>query len=90
MLINGILYNSEAWHGVTNAHIVKLEQLDESLLRGILNAHRRTAKEFLYLETGAIPIRYILAQRRINYLRHIYSREDKELIKKKGSLCSKT
>ena len=72
MLLNGILYNSEAWHGVTNVHIVKLEQLDESLLQGILNAHRRTAKEFLYLETGAIPIRYILAQRRINYLRHIY------------------
>ena len=79
MLLNGVLYNSEAWHGVTNAQFV---QLDESLLRGILNAHRKTAKEFLYLETGTIPIKYILAQRRINYVKHILSRDDNELIRK--------
>ena len=82
MLLNGVLFNSEAWHGVTSAQVVKLEQLDESLLRGILNAHSRTAKEFLYLETGTIPIRYILAQRRINYLKHILSRDENELIRK--------
>ena len=57
MLINGMLYNSEAWHGVTNAHIVKLESVDESLLRGLLKAH---------LETGTIPLRWIITQRRIN------------------------
>ena len=32
MLLNGILFNGEAWHGVTNAHIVKLEEVDEALL----------------------------------------------------------
>jgi hypothetical protein len=82
MLINGILYNSEAWHGVTSAQIAKLEAVDESLLRNILKAHSKTAKEFLYLETGTIPIRWIVAQRRINYLKHILSRDDNELIKK--------
>ena len=39
MLINGILYNSEAWHGVTKKHIKELEALDDALLRKLLNAH---------------------------------------------------
>ena len=82
MLINGILYNSEAWHGVTNAQIVRLEAIDEALLRGILKAHMKTPKEFLYLETGALPIRWILAQRRINYLQQILNRNENELVKK--------
>jgi hypothetical protein len=81
MLINGILHNSEAWHGVTDANIATLESLDLTLLKGILNAHSKTTKEFLYLETGAVPIRWILAQRRINFLKHILSRDDSELIK---------
>ena len=82
MLINGMLFNSEAWHGVTNAHIVKLESVDESLLKGLLKAHSKTPQEFLHLETGTIPLRWIMTQRRINYMKHIVSRNDDELIKK--------
>ena len=82
MLINVILYNSEAWHGVTNAQIAKLESVDKALLTSILEAHSKTPKEFLHLETGTIPLRWIIAQRRINYLKHILSRKDSELIKK--------
>ena len=82
MLINGILFNSEAWHGVTLAHIAKLEAIDEALLRGILKAHTKTPKEFLYLETGALPIKWIIAQRRINYMNHILQRDENELVKK--------
>ena len=50
MLLNGVLYNSEAWHGLTSAQVVIMEQLDESFLRGILNAHGKTAKEFYILK----------------------------------------
>ena len=82
MLINGVLYNSEAWHGVKDAHLVKLELLDNALLRGILQAHCKTPTEFLHLETGTVPLRWIISQRRINYLRHILSRSNDELIKK--------
>ena len=82
MLVNGMLFNSEAWHGVTSAHIVKLESVDEALLRGLLKAHSKTPKEFLHFETGTIPLRWIMTQRRINYLKHILTRDDDELIKK--------
>ena len=82
MLINGILYNSEAWHGVTKAQIASLESIDEALLRGILKSHMKTPKEFLYLETGATPLKWIIAQRRINYIKHIMNRSNEELIKR--------
>ena len=44
MLINGILYNSEAWHGVTSAQIAKLEAVYESRLRNKLKAHSKQSK----------------------------------------------
>ena len=60
MLINGIIFNSEAWHGVTNVQIVKLEKVDEALLREILKAHSKTPTGFLYLETGTLSLRWSL------------------------------
>jgi hypothetical protein len=82
MLLNGILFNSEAWHGVTKKHIKSLEVIDQQLLRGILKAHGKTPSEFLYLETGGTPIRWIISQRRVNYLKCILEKDDNELVKK--------
>jgi hypothetical protein len=82
MLINGILFNSEAWHGVTKKNINELEKIDEALLRGMVKAHSKTPKEFLYLEMGAVPLRWVIAQRRINFLKNIIDRNDNELIKR--------
>jgi len=82
MFLNGMLFNSEAWHGVTKADVTTLEKVDQSLLRSILGAHKGTPKDLLYLETGTIPIRWILLQRRINFLKHILSRDKDELIRK--------
>ena len=42
MLLNGILYNSEAWQGLTKKQVSSLEAIDESLLRGIRQAHAKT------------------------------------------------
>ena len=62
--------------------IHKLESLDEALLRGLLKAHSKTPKEFLHLELGTIPLRWIMAQQRLNYMKHILSRDDTEIIKR--------
>ena len=67
---------------VTNAQISKLECVDNALLSVILQAHSKTPSEFVNLETGTVPLRWIISQRRINYLRYIMSRSDEELIKK--------
>lgn len=80
MLINGMLTNSETWYGLTEQDIKQLESVDEYLIRKILNAHSKTPIELLYLETGIIPIRYILKARRLSYLRNILQRTPDELI----------
>ena len=82
MFLNGMLFNSEAWHGITKADVASLEKIDQALLRSILGAHKGTPKEMLYLETGTVPIRWILSQRRVNFLKHILTRNKEELIRK--------
>ena len=82
MLLNGILFNSESWHSVTETELRMLESVDEHLLRGLVKGHSKTPLEFLYLEVGAIPIRHLISCRRLLYHQVILKREDKELTKR--------
>ena len=81
MFLNGILFNSEAWQGISKSEIEHLEKVDEALLRGLLRAHPKIPLEALYLETGSIPIKYILKNRRLSYLYDIITKEDEEIVK---------
>ena len=81
MLLNGILFNSEAWHSVTAEDITALEKVDEALLR-YLGGHAKAPIEMLYLESGATPIRFIIASRRMNYFQTIIKRDEEELTKR--------
>ena len=65
MFLNGILYNGEAWHALTEKETKMLEVVDEHLLRSLVKGHAKTPIEFLYLEAGATPIRFIIASRRL-------------------------
>ena len=82
MLINGILFNSEAWHSISQDEIKALESVDEHLLRGLVKGHSKTPLEFLYLEAGVMPIRFILSSRRIMFLQTILKRNHEELTRK--------
>ena len=39
LLMNRILFNSEAWYGVDKKDIVILEKVDKALFRGVISAH---------------------------------------------------
>ena len=67
MLINGVLTNSEVCYGLTEQEIKDLEKLDEHLIRQIMKGHSKTTIESLYLETGILPIKYIIISRRLSY-----------------------
>ena len=82
MLVNGILFNSEAWQGTDTKDILILEKVDEALLRGLLGAHTKIPLEALYLETKSVPIRFIVASRRILYLHTILQRNPCEMLPK--------
>ena len=82
LLLNGTLFNSEAWHGLKKGQIEAFEKIDEALIKGLLACHAKIPLPALYLETGQVPVRYILACRRILYLQTILHRSDEELIKR--------
>ena len=82
MFVNGILTNSEAWHNITKQNIEDLEVMDRMLLRNILGAHAKVHTEFLYLETGATPLKNVITSRRLLYLQTILKRPHSEVIRK--------
>ena len=51
------------------------------MLRFLLGSHAKAPLEILYLESGAVPIRYLASNRRVNYLQTILKRDDEELTK---------
>ena len=79
MFLNGVLFNSEAWHALTTEDIKPLERVDESLLRSLLQGHPKAPLEFLYLETGTISISHLISSRRMMYVRTLLRREEEEL-----------
>ena len=48
-----------------------LEKVDHQVMKIICDGHSKTPTEFLYLETGATPLKDIVASRRIMYLHNI-------------------
>ena len=82
MLVNGLLFNSEVWYSVKAKHLEILENIDQILLRKMFKAHSKTALEALFLEAGIIPLRFIIAKRRLMYLWTILQRPEEEMLKK--------
>ena len=82
LLLNGTLFNSEAWHGLIESQLAALAKVDEDLIKRMAASHSKIHVTALYLETGTIPVRYILACRPILYLKFILHRSKDKLIKK--------
>ena len=59
-----------------------MKKIDEALLRGLVLGHAKIPVPALYLETGQVPVRYLLACRRLLYLQTILQRDSDELIHK--------
>ena len=80
IFLNGILFNSEVWYSITKKQIKVLEDVDKLLLRRILQAPVSTPGEALYLETGAIPISFVLKGRRLMFLHYMLKLDSSEML----------
>ena len=80
LLINGILTNSEAWYNLTKEEINELQEVDEQLLRKMLETGKCNPKVMLYLEMGCTPIKFIIMKRRIMFLHEILNQEKTSLL----------
>ena len=79
IFLNGILFSSESWYGVTQEQISQLEKLDIQLLRNIFEVPKSTPIVSLYLESGCVRIRNIIRARRINFLHHLANMKKDEM-----------
>ena len=52
------------------------------LLRYITGAQAKVQSEFLYLETGVIPLKQIISSRRLMYLKNILNKTPDELVRR--------
>ena len=59
LLVNSMVFNSEAWYNLTQKNIKDLESCDISLHRKIYNTKISCPIPLLYLELGTTPIRFI-------------------------------
>ena len=80
LFINGILTNAEAWYGLKTDEVEQLEQIDEMLIRKILEVGKGCPKEMLYLEMGIFPLRFTVMTRRLIFLHYILNEDKKSLI----------
>ena len=81
LLLSTLLSNSESWYNLTDKEISCLEKVDEELLRKIFFAKKTTPIHILYLESGNIPIKFILKSRRLNFLFYILHENNDALIR---------
>ena len=83
MLVNGSLYNSECWQGKSvDREVSTLDKPDQALLRALVLAHSKAPIEFLFLETGCIPLSLIHICRRVIYLHTILTKDPSELVRR--------
>ena len=76
MLLQVLLSNSETWGRLLLKDLQRLEGVDCLLLRRLFQVPVSTPIASLYLETGCVPIRFIIKSRRIMYLHHILTRKE--------------
>ena len=81
MLINGILCSIEALYTLRKSDIEQLESCDKYLFRKMFDSLTTTATEAFYLETGSLPLRFIISARRLMYFHCLLSKPDTELAK---------
>ena len=81
ILINGMLCSSEALHGITNSHINQLESVDTMFFKTIFSTPGSTPAAAFYLETGAVPMRFLLKGRRLMFLWTILQKDNNELVR---------
>ena len=73
MLLGGMLSNAEAWTHLTEVNLAKLQMPDTFLLKALLSSSGNPSKVFMCLELGVIPVRYVIMEKRLNFLHYILS-----------------
>ena len=81
-LFSRAVFSREVWHGLNATYFTMLSVVDNQILRYIIKAQAKTPTKFSFLETSAPPLPYIVASRRMIYLKYILKRDTNEFLRR--------
>ena len=76
-----MLTNIESWINITKANIEDLEKSDTNLLRKVLAETGNPCKVFMMLELGFTPVRFVIIQKRLQFLHYILKESTESMIR---------
>ena len=82
LLLNGILFNTEVIHGLTDKHIDMLEECDKMLMQNLFESGAATPIETFYMETSTLPVKFVLMGRQLMYYHTLLRKSESELVKR--------
>ena len=65
LVLNGILFNTEAMFSISKKHLSMLEECDNYLMSSLFSAEMGTPIESFFIETSTIPLKFVLQGRRL-------------------------
>ena len=81
LLLGSLLNNSESWINITKKDLDDLEKPDTMVHRGILCTEGNPSKVFMHLEFGSIPVRFVIMEKRLNFLKYILNESMESMIR---------
>ena len=82
ILVSGLLTNAESWINITKKNLEELEKPDILLSRKIISHSGNPGKCFMQLELGITPVKYIIIQKRMNFLNYILHESKESMVRK--------
>ena len=79
--IPSLLTNSSTWMEIKDSTIHKLEEIQNSLYRSLLNVPHTTPKAALIWEVGGTKMKYRIMMNKLIFINHILHLEDNTLAK---------
>ena len=81
LLLGSMLSNSEIWINITKLDLDLLEKPVAMVHRNILSDHGNPSKVFMFLELGTIPVRFVMMEKRLKFLRYILNESITSMIR---------
>ena len=71
MFLQVILCDAQAWTNLTEKNIKDLQTIQLRYLKRMMHAPQSTPNPFTFLETGCLPVEYVIHVKQITFLHHI-------------------
>ena len=81
LLLGSMLNNCESWVNITKCDLDNLEKPDTMVQRSILTNYGNPSKVFMSLELGVIPVKFVIMEKRLNFLKYILGENISSMIR---------